>query len=157
MQIPNALLCCSRLLYRRGLGLCVIIQCGSGPVVGTHPGELANLREHSWVTRFRRAIRIFGINQIGPVVMSASRSRYKHYCRRPGAAAFEIYLAAAADVDQDARAAGFRSRSDEHMKEANKGYSKKKPHARKEIMISSPCISAAQHTAYPHISTITVN
>ncbi len=74
MQIRNALLCCGRLFYRRRPGLCVIIQCGSGAVVGTHPGELANLREHSWLTRFQRAIRILGINQICPVVMSASRS-----------------------------------------------------------------------------------
>ena len=109
MQIPNALVCCGWLLYRRGLGLCVIIHYGSGPVISTHSGELANLREHSWLTRFRRAIQIFGINQIGPVVVSASRSRYKHYGRRTGAAAFEIYLAAAADIDQAARAAGFPS------------------------------------------------
>src|SRR4051812_23706654 len=132
MQIGNALLCCGRLLYRRRLGWRVIIQCGSGPVVGTHPGELANLREHSWITRFRCAIRIFGINQIGPVVVSASRSRYKHYCRRTGATAFEIYLAAPADVDQAARVAGFRSRSDHHLKEVDKSY-KEKTHARKEI------------------------
>jgi hypothetical protein len=85
---------------------------------------------------FPRAIRIFGINQIGPVVVSASRSRYKHYCRRTGAAAFDIYLATAADVDQAATVAGFRSRSENHLKEANKSYNKEKTHARKEIMIS---------------------
>ena len=40
------------------------------------------------------------------------------------------------DVDQAARAAGFRSRSDHHLKEVNKSYNKEKTHARKEIMIS---------------------
>src|SRR4029078_11576100 len=154
---PNALLCCGRLLHRRGLGLCVIIQCDSGPVVGTHQGELANLREHSWVPRFRRAIRIFGINQICPVVVSASRSRYKHHCRRTGAAAFEIYLAAATDVEQAGRAAGFRSRSDDHLKEANKSYSKEKTHARKQKMISIAMYIRRSTHSIPAHSTITGN
>src|SRR5205807_5600050 len=80
------------------------------------------------LTRFRRAIRIFGINQIGPVVVSTSRSGYQHLFFFKQKTAYEIYLAAA-DVDQAARAASFRSRSDDQLKEVNKSYNKKKTHA----------------------------
>jgi hypothetical protein len=49
-----------------------------------------------------------------------------------GAAAFEIYLAATTDVDQTARAAGFRVASDDHLKEVNKSYNREKTLAGKE-------------------------
>jgi hypothetical protein len=61
---------------------------------------------------------------MGPVIIGASRSRYQYYRRRTRAAAFEIHLAAATDVNQSGEVLVSHTMSDYGVKWVNKSNKK---------------------------------
>ena len=124
MEICDSLLCCGRLLYRAGISWCVIIPGSSGAVIGTHPGQLGDLGEHSRLTRLSDPTGAGRINHMGPVIVGASRARYQHHRGGTGSAAFEIYLAAATDVNQSGEVLVSHRISDYEVKWVNKSNKK---------------------------------
>src|SRR5438270_8443172 len=124
MQVRDALLCCGRLSYGRGSGHGAIVPGGSGAVIGTRPGQLGDLREHSRLTRLSDPTGASRINHMGPVIVGASRARYQHHRGGTGSAAFEIYLAAATDVNQSGEVLASHSSSDYEVKWVNKSNKK---------------------------------
>ena len=113
MQIGNRILRCSRLRHRVAAAR-LLTNRGAGTIVRAYSCELGNLRKHC-----RR-----GFIGNAPIISGRHAATHQHNRRRPRTLTLQIDLAPAADVDQAARVAAFRSGSDHHLKEVNKSYNK---------------------------------
>ena len=134
MQVCDPLLRGRRLLHRRGIGYGVIVPTSSGAVIGTCPRDLATCENTADSPGFVPPAG-FGIHQIGPVIVGASRSRYEHHRRRTDSAALEIYLAAPSDVYQPPELLASVAATTIAWNVLTKVTTRKKKHARKEIAV----------------------
>jgi hypothetical protein len=109
MQICNRILWRGRLRRRVAATWFLTNRC-SGTVAGACSRELANLTKHRWCRFICNA----------PILGRSPEATYQHDGRRPCAAALQIHLATATDVDQSREVRASRTISAHHVERGKK-------------------------------------